>query len=82
MFDKQSKKDPGIKFWRCERKNNCKARIHTKNDVVITEVNEHSHGASAARVKITAIKTSLKRRAEERKHQPSAVINSCTENIS
>ena len=50
VFDKQSKKDPGIKFWRCERMNNCKACTHTKDDVVITEIHQHSHGASAARV--------------------------------
>ena len=25
MFDKHSKKDPIIKFWRCKRKNDCKA---------------------------------------------------------
>ena len=60
IFDKLSKKDPIIKFWRCKRKNNCKARIRTKDDVVITEINEHSHGASAASVEIAAIKTIFK----------------------
>ena len=63
MFDNHSKKDPTVKFWQCERKTDCKARIHTKGDVVITEINEHSHGASASSVEIAAIKTSLKRRA-------------------
>ena len=76
------KKDPIIKFWRCQRKNNCKARIHTKDDVVITEINEHSHSASAVSVEIAAIKTSLKRCAEDCQNQPSTVINLCTENIS
>ena len=49
---------------------------------MITKINEHSHGASAASVEIATIKTSLKRRAEECQDQPSTVINSCTENIS
>ena len=82
MFDKHSKKDPIIKFWQCERKNDCKARIHTKDDVVITEINEHFHGASASSVEISAIKISLKRRAQECQDKSSTVINSCTENIS
>ena len=82
VFDKHSKRDSVIKFWRCENKNECKARIHTSNNEVIKEKNEHSHGASAASVEVAAIKTSVKRRAEECQDQPSAVINSCTENIS
>ena len=65
-----------------KRKNDCKARIHTMDNEVITEINEHSHGALAASVEIAAIKTSLKSRAEECQDQPSTVINSCTENIS
>ena len=52
------------------KKNNCKARIHTKDDVVIIEINEHSHGASASGVEIAAIKTSLKRRAKVCLDQP------------
>ena len=75
-------KNPVIKFWRCERKNDCKACIHTKDDVVITEINERSYSASTASVEIAAIKTSLKRRVEECQDQPSTVINSYTENIS
>ena len=69
MFDEHGKKDPIIKFWRCE-KNNGKARIHTKDDVVIIEINERSHGASASSVEIAAIKTSLKRRAKVCLDQP------------
>ena len=56
--------------------------MHTKDNVVITEINEHSHGASAASVETAEIKTSLKRSAEECQGQSSTVINSCTENIS
>ena len=82
VFDKHSKKNPNIKFWRCENKNECKARIHTSDNVVIKKINEHSHGASAASVEVAAIKTNVKRRAEESQDQPSAIINSCIQNIS
>ena len=82
MFDNHSKKDPIIKFWQCERKNDCKVRIHTKDDVVITEINEHLHGALASSVEVAAIKTSLKRGAKECQDKSSTVINSSTENIS
>ena len=82
VFDKHSKTDPNTKFWRCEEKDYCKARIHTKENEVIAEINEHSHGASAANVEVAVIKTSLKRRAGECQDQPSTIVNSCTENIS
>ena len=81
MFDNHSKKDPIIKFWLCERKNDCKACIHTTDDVVITKINEHLHGTSVSSVEISAIKTSLKRRAKECQDQSSTVINLCSENI-
>ena len=82
VFDKRSKKDTSIKFWRCENKNECKARIHTKNDEVTKELNHHSHGSSAASVEVAEIKTSIKRRAGESQEQPSTIINFCTENVS
>ena len=52
------------------------------DDVVRTEINEHSHGALAASVEIAEIKISLKCRAEKCQDQLSTVINSCTDNIS
>ena len=44
VFDRCSSRDPSIKFWRCERKNACKGRIHTKDGEVINEINQHGHG--------------------------------------
>ena len=82
MFDNHSKKDPIIKFRQCETKNKCKVCRHTNDDVVITGINEHLHGASTSSVEISAIKTSLKRRAKECQDKSLTVINSCTENIS
>ena len=45
VFDKCSKIDETVKFWRCEQRGRCKGRIHTKNNTVIKEVNIHSHEA-------------------------------------
>ena len=82
VFDKHSKRDVSIKFWRCEKKNECKARLHTRNDRVVKELNEHSHGASAALVEVALVQTLLKKRAIETQEQPSAIVNACSENVS
>lgn len=45
-FDKCSKSDDALKFWRCEQMGRCKGRIHTKSGEVIKVVNGHSHLSS------------------------------------
>lgn len=82
VFDKFSKKDPTLMFWRCELKNECKGRIHTMNNEVVKVVNEHSHGPSAVGVEVAAIKTNVKRKAEETLEVPSTVVNGCIDEIS
>ena len=69
-----------ILLWRYLLKNECKERIHTKNNGVVKKVNEHCHGASAADVEDACIKKSLKRKAEETLEVPSTIINGCIEN--
>ena len=81
VFDKCSRTDPSLKFWRCELKNECKGRIHTKNQEVVKLVNEHSHGASSVSVEVAKIKTSVKRKAEETLEVPSSIINVCIAKI-
>ena len=82
VFDKKSKRDQSISFWRCERKNECKARIHTMNTEVIKEINEHSHGSSLASVEVALVKSAVRSRAALSREQPSAIVNSCIENAS
>lgn len=65
VFDALSKNDDEIRFWRCERRGTCKARIHTKNGEIIKKVNLHSHDASAVDVEVAQIVTAIKRRAED-----------------
>ncbi|GCC22540.1 hypothetical protein chiPu_0000928 [Chiloscyllium punctatum] len=47
VSDKTSKVDSALKFWRCEQRHRCKARLHTKAGEVVRELNNHSHEASA-----------------------------------
>lgn len=82
VFDKASKSDNSVKFWRCEQMGRCKARLHTKNGEVIKQLNLHSHGAAAVNVEVAAVITRIKRRAEETVENTSQVINECLANIS
>jgi len=80
VYDKCSKSDPSLWFWRCELKNECKGRVHTKNKQVVKEVNEHCHCASAVGIEVACIKTSLKRKAEETLEAPPTTIYGYIEN--
>lgn len=74
-FDKLSK-DHSKKFWRCELKNICKARLHTTNDnVIINEVNQHCHGNDAAKNQISKIVANIKRKATSTSEVPSVILN-------
>ncbi|KAF6203010.1 hypothetical protein GE061_003422 [Apolygus lucorum] len=42
IFEKSSH-DRRTEFWRCRRRYICKARLHTKNGIVIKVMNSHSH---------------------------------------
>ena len=59
VFDKTSKTDNELKYWRCEQKNRCKARLHTKVGEVVRELNSHSHEACAAQEKVALVKTKI-----------------------
>ena len=74
VFDKCSKMDETVKFWRCEQRGRCNRRIHTKNNMVIKEVNIHSHEADTSVVDVAKVKT-LIRRAEDTREPPCVVIN-------
>jgi len=65
VFDKLSKKDDAISFWRCEHKNKdpCPARIHVKDGIVIKQMHQHNHASNPAAIEVTRIRTEIKRRA-------------------
>jgi len=75
VYDKCSKSDPSLLFWRCELKNECKERVHTENNVVVKKINELCHCASAVDLEVACIKTSLKCKAEETLEALSTTIN-------
>ncbi|MGL6146086.1 MAG: hypothetical protein ACRC0D_06330, partial [Macrococcoides caseolyticum] len=83
IFDKMSA-DHSYKFWRCELKNECKARLHTsaENDMVIKKVNQHSHGSDAAKVDASVILTNIKRKATETTDIPSMLLNNALQGTS
>ena len=82
VFDKTSEADNELKFWRCEQKNRCKARLHTKAGEVMRELNNHSHEASAAQLEGALVKTKIKKKAEETLASPTVVVNECLTDIS
>ncbi|XP_063994399.1 uncharacterized protein LOC135171755 [Diachasmimorpha longicaudata] len=75
-FDKMSANGER-KFWRCEFKNDCKARIHTSaaTNEVVKEINEHTHGNDIAFVQATKVKEAMKRRAADTPETPAQIIN-------
>jgi len=79
VCDKCSRSGQSLLFWRCELKNECKGRVHTKNNEAAKKVNEHCHCASAVDVGVACIKTCLKRKAEGTPEAPSTIINGCIE---
>ncbi|CAH1110689.1 unnamed protein product [Psylliodes chrysocephalus] len=81
VFDGVCKSDENVKFWRCERRGRCKARIHTKNNSIIKEVNVHTHDFSAVSEEVAELVTKIKKRVEEITESTVQVINECVSNV-
>ena len=64
IFDKTSKSDHELLFWRCERKQVCKARLHSKHNDILKVVNEHSHEAAPHGLDYRTGASSLKNRIQ------------------
>ncbi|KAB0799136.1 hypothetical protein PPYR_07016 [Photinus pyralis] len=78
VFDRMSS-DGNVKFWRCQERGRCKARLHSGEDgVVLKTINQHSHEASAAKVEVQKIITRIKRRAADTIEPTIQVMNECT----
>lgn len=80
VLDKVSK-DGSTEFWRCERRGQCKGRIHVREGSVVLVVNGHSHEANAAKVEADKVVSDIKRRAASTLESTLQVINSFTENL-
>lgn len=64
-------------FWRCERKDECKARIHTRDGIILKTINNHSHDSSAAKIEAAKVITLIKQRAEATLEATSQVLTEC-----
>ena len=53
-----------ITHWQCEKKSECKARLHTKEDHIVKRTNDHLHGPDNTKVSCFETKIGIKRRAQ------------------
>lgn len=81
-FDKSSKTQDQVKFWRCHEDGRCRARIHTLEREVIKRINEHTHPPSAIAIEVENVLTDARDRAERTCEPPSTIINKCIEKMS
>ena len=62
--------------WRCERKDICCARIHTRAGAVVKTLGEHAtHDSDPAKIFIKQTVSGMKRRASETDEAPSQIMN-------
>ena len=59
IFEKPSKRNQDLLFWRCEQVGRCSARLHTHHGAVVKEVNVHSHNPCAASVEAAKAATKI-----------------------
>ena len=64
IYDKQ-KIYGEITHWQCEKKGECKARLHTKGMTIVKRSNEHFHGPDVQLISCLETKAGLKRKAQE-----------------
>ena len=80
-FDKLSKADGVTKFWRCDKKNVCKARIHTLEDRVVHRIHQHTHAGDAARTEVLTAITSMKERASTTQDTTGQIVTNGVANL-
>ncbi|KAF0992090.1 hypothetical protein HZS_2640 [Henneguya salminicola] len=82
MFDKLSA-FRSKKFWRCELKNECKARLHTTvYNLFLMQINQHSHRRDIAQLQVATVMSGIKRRAPETTEIPSVILNGALQQTS
>jgi len=82
VFDRLSADWPK-KFWSCQLKTECKARLHMTADSseVVVQMNQHTHGSDAVQLQ-AAVMTGMKRRAAESTEIPSVILNTALQGTS
>ena len=84
IYLKQKELAGGKQSWECERRKmgGCKAKIHVFETMVQKEVNEHNHLPESHREEIMAVRSSLKRRAEETEEPPQRLLSTALSGLS
>ena len=76
-FDKVSKSDPALNFWKCEeydKKGKCKARLHINKERVVKRQGEHNHRPDGARQTVLKVVNDIKHDASTSTATPSSII--------
>ena len=79
-YEKLSK-DGETRFWKCDRRSTCKARIHILGGRVTKRVNTHTHPGDAAKVEVLNAMTILRNRATNTQDQTARVVAVATDNL-
>ncbi len=80
--DRPLKSDPEILAWVCERKRDCRGRIHVKNGEVIANITVHSHGPDLSRVNALKTVKAVRDRAASTQESTQQILGRIKENIS
>ena len=62
MYDKHKISGNGT-YWQCERRSDCKARLHTDGMQTIKRINQHFHGPDIHKVSCLEVKAGIKQKA-------------------
>ena len=62
MMNIYTQKIGDVTYWQCERRNECKARLHTQDMEIIKRLNEHLHGPDMQKVTCLETKATIKRK--------------------
>ena len=76
MYDKQRAIGNTI-YWQCERRKECKARLHTEDMHIVKRINEHLHGPDMGKVRCLETKAGIKRKAEQTQDTSQHIVAEC-----
>jgi len=68
-------------FWRCDRKADCKDRVHDRNGQVMYMVRIHSHPRTPCRIQAMSCATDLKRRAVDTDESAESVLSNWVDEV-
>lgn len=77
-------KGKDVEYWKCEffRRFKCKARVHTDNENIVKEVNEHNHSRDVVNIDVKRVIEEVKREARDTSDTPSQIIKKISLNVS